>query len=75
MIFEKIKGLIVEELKIPAEKISPESRISEDLGADSMDAVELIMKVEEEFNIQISDEAAQGIRTVGDLVKVIESLQ
>lgn len=72
MVFEKIKELIVSELKIPADKISLESRISEDLGADSIDAVELIMNIEEEFDIQISDEAAQTIKTVGDLVRIIE---
>lgn len=75
MIFEQIKAFIVEELNIPAEKIKLESRISEDLGADSIDAVELIMQAEDEFDISIDDDAAMGIKTIQDLVNVIESLK
>lgn len=74
MIFEKIKGLIEEEMNIPADQITLESKIAEDLGADSIDAIELIMGIEEEFGIEISDEEAMNIKTVGDLVKVIEKL-
>jgi len=75
MIFERIQELIEQEMNIPAENISSESRIAEDLGADSIDAIELIMGVEEEFDIEISDEVAMDIKTVGDLVKVIEELK
>lgn len=75
MIFERIREMIVEELNVPVEKIKMESRLAEDLGADSIDAVELIMNIEDEFEIQVSDEQAQNIKTVGDLVKYIESVK
>ncbi|MDX9692200.1 MAG: acyl carrier protein [Acholeplasmataceae bacterium] len=75
MIFERVKEMIVEELNVPAEKITMQSRLAEDLGADSIDAVELIMNIEDEFEIQVSDEQAQNIKTVGDLVKYIESVK
>lgn len=74
MVFERIKEMIVEELNVPADKITMEAKLSEDLGADSIDAVELIMNIEDEFSIQVSDEEAQNIKTVGDLVKYVESL-
>lgn len=73
MIFERVKEMIVEGLNVPAEKVSLTSRLAEDLGADSIDAVELIMNIEDEFKIQVSDEQAQSMKTVGDLVKYIES--
>lgn len=74
MVFERIKELVAQEMNIPAEKISLESRINEDLEADSIDAIELIMGVEEEFDIEISDDEAMGIKTIGDLVNVINKL-
>ena len=74
MIFERIKEMIVEELNVPEEKVTMQARLAEDLGADSIDAVELIMNIEDEFNVQVSDEEAQNIKTVGDLVKYIEAL-
>jgi len=74
MVFEKIKAMIVEELNVPEEKVTLGARLAEDLGADSIDAVELIMNIEDAFNIEVSDEVAQSIKTVGDLVKYIESL-
>lgn len=73
VIFERVKEMIVEELNVPAEKVTLASRLAEDLGADSIDAVELIMNIEDEFKIQVSDEQAQNIKTVGDLVKYIEA--
>lgn len=73
MIFERVKEMIVEALNVPAEKVTLESRLAEDLGADSIDAVELIMNIEDEFNIQVSDEQAQSVKTVGDLVKYINA--
>ncbi|MFA7423350.1 MAG: acyl carrier protein [Acholeplasmataceae bacterium] len=73
MVFERVKEMIVEELSVEAEKVTLESRLAEDLGADSIDAVELIMNIEDEFEIQVSDEEAQNIKTVGDLVKYIEA--
>lgn len=74
MVFERVKKMIVEELNVPQEKVTMEARLAEDLGADSIDAVELIMNIEDEFEIQVSDEQAQNIKSVGDLVKYIESL-
>ncbi|MBE0701130.1 MAG: acyl carrier protein [Acholeplasmataceae bacterium] len=74
MVFERIRAMIVEELNVPEEKIKLESRLAEDLGADSIDAVELIMNIEEAFDVQVSDEEAQNIKTVGDLVRYIEAL-
>jgi acyl carrier protein len=75
MVFETIKRLIVEELNVSEDKVTQEARLAEDLGADSIDAVELIMNIEEAFDIQVSDEDAQGIKTVGDLVKYVEALK
>jgi acyl carrier protein len=74
VVFERVKKMIVEELNVPQEKVTMEARLAEDLGADSIDAVELIMNIEDEFNIQVSDEQAQNIKSVGDLVKYIEAL-
>jgi acyl carrier protein len=71
-IFEKVKDLIVDQLGVDASKVTPEASFVEDLGADSIDIVELIMALEEEFGITISDEDAQKIRNVGDAVKYIE---
>jgi acyl carrier protein len=75
MVFETIKRLIVEELNVSEDKVTQDARLAEDLGADSIDAVELIMNIEEAFDIQVSDEDAQGIKTVGDLVKYVEALK
>ena len=75
VIFDRIKTMIVEELNVPEEKVTMEARLAEDLGADSIDAVELIMNIEDAFDIQVSDEEAQNIKTVGDLVKYIEALE
>ena len=73
MYFEKVRKLIADELSIDESKITLESRLSEDLGADSLDAVELIMALEDEFGVEVSDEIAQSIRTVGDIVKILEN--
>lgn len=72
-VFEKVKDLIVDQLGVDASKVTPEASFIEDLGADSIDIVELIMALEEEFGITISDEDAQKISTVGDAVKYIEA--
>lgn len=69
---EKVKLIIVDLLSIDEGKISPEARFREDLEADSLDLVELIMAFEEKFGGEISDEAAQKITTVGEAVKYIE---
>ena len=72
MVFEKVKKIIAEELNIDAAKITMESNLVEDLEADSLDAVEIIVRIEDEFGLQVDDEAAESVRTVGDLVKCIE---
>ncbi|MDD3191361.1 MAG: acyl carrier protein [Bacilli bacterium] len=70
--FEKVKAIIANELGIDENKITMEARLSEDLGADSLDAVELIMAIEDEFNISVNDEAAQKIHKVSDIVEFVE---
>lgn len=70
--FERIQGIIVELLGVDAAKVVPEARFREDLEADSLDLVELIMAFEEEFGAEISDEDAQKITTVGQAVTYIE---
>ncbi|MDD4000043.1 MAG: acyl carrier protein [Bacilli bacterium] len=74
MVFEKVKKIIAKELNLKEEEIQVNSRFAEDLGADSLDAVELIMAIEEEFDVQVSDEAAQNIRKVSDIVEYLESI-
>lgn len=73
MTFDKIKTIILSELKVDSDKITRDDRLSEDLGADSLDAVELIMNIEDEFDISISDDEAQDIKTVGQLVDFVDS--
>lgn len=75
MVFEKVKGIVVDQLDIEEEKVVAEASITEDLGADSLDVVDLVMSIEEEFDIEIPDEAVEGIKTVGDIVKYIENNQ
>ena len=72
-IFEDVKAVIAEELEVEESQISYESLIVDDLGADSLDVVELIMRLEEKFEIEIPDEDAEKIQTVGDAVKFIEA--
>ncbi len=71
-IFEKVKAIIVEQLGVDEGKVTPGARFREDLEADSLDLVELIMAFEEEFGGEISDEEAQGITTVGEAVAYLE---
>ncbi|HLF28342.1 MAG TPA: acyl carrier protein [Anaerolineae bacterium] len=71
--FDRIKGIIVELLGVDASKVTPEARFREDLEADSLDLVELIMAFEEEFGGEISDEDAQTITTVGQAVEYIST--
>lgn len=73
MVFEKVKKIIVEELNVAEEKVTMEANLVEDLEADSLDAVEIIVRIEEEFDLQVDDEAAENVKTVGDLVKFIEA--
>ena len=72
-VFEDVKEIIVDQLGVDADSVTKESRFREDLEADSLDIVELIMAFEDKFGGEISDEDAQSITTVGDVVKFIES--
>ena len=72
MVFEKVKKIINEVISIEEEKITLDANLENDLGADSLDAVEIIMLLEDEFDISLDDEATQNIKTVSDLVKFIE---
>lgn len=73
MIFEKVKKLISKELDVLETKITLETRLSEDLGADSLDAVELVMALEDEFGISVSDDDAKDLNTVKAIVEYIEN--
>lgn len=75
MVFEKVKSLVADQLDVEEEKVTAEASITEDLGADSLDVVDLVMSIEEEFDIEIPDEAVENIKTVGDIVSYIESNQ
>ncbi len=69
---EKVKDIIVEQLGVNPEQVTPQASFIEDLGADSLDIVELVMAFEEEFNVEIPDDAAETIVTVGDAVRFLE---
>lgn len=69
---DKITDIIVEQLGVKREEVTPEASFVDDLGADSLDTVELVMALEEEFGIEIPDEDAEKIQTVGDAIKYIE---
>ena len=72
MNLEKVKELLADQLNISKDKINADSRIIEDLGADSLDMVEMLMTLEDEFGISISDEEAVNLKTVSDIVNYIE---
>ena len=72
MIFEKLKDIIAEQLSVEADDISMDSNIQDDLGADSLDVVDLITTIEDEFDLSIPDEAVEEIKTVGDIVNYVE---
>ena len=75
MIFEKIKKLLAEQINISEDEIKMESDIINDLGADSLDVVEMLMSVETEFNVTVPDEVAMDMKTIGDVVSFIEKNQ
>lgn len=70
---DKIREIVVEQLGVDAEQVVPEAKFVEDLGADSLDTVELIMAFEEEFDVEIPDTDAEKIKTVQDVIDYIES--
>lgn len=69
---EKVRDIIVDQLGVNAEQVVLAARFIEDLGADSLDTVELVMAFEEEFSIEVPDEEAEKLQTVGDVVKYVE---
>lgn len=73
MVFERVIEIVANELNVSKDEITLETDIQADLGADSLDAVELMMALEEEFNTEIPDEEAQGFKTIKDIVKFLEN--
>ena len=73
MSFEKVKKLLCEQLNISEDKVTLESKVIDDLGADSLDVVEMLMTLEDEFNITVSDEESVALKTVGDIVTLIDA--
>ena len=72
MVFEKLKDIIVDQLGVEKDDVAMDANIQEDLGADSLDIVDLITTIEDEFELSIPDEAVENIKTVGDIVNYIE---
>ena len=73
MVFEKIRKILCEQLDLEEDDVTVESNIAEDLGGDSMDVVDLIMSIEDEFGIEVPDDQVENIKTVGDIVNYIEN--
>jgi len=73
VIFEKVKAILVDQLDVDEDAITMDSSIIDDLGADSLDVVDMVMSLEEEFDTEIPDEEIEGMKTVGDIVKFIEA--
>ena len=73
MVFEKVKAILSDQFDVEEDSITQETVIAEDLGADSLDVVDLLMSIEDEFEIEIPDTEIENIKSVGDLVKYIES--
>ncbi len=72
MIFDRVRDILAEQLDISEDSITSDSSIVDDLGADSLDIVDLVMSLEDEFDTEIPDEAIENIKTVGDIVHYIE---
>lgn len=73
--FDDVKAVVVEQLNVSGDEVKPESKFVEDLGADSLDVVELVMALEEKFDIEIPDDQAEKIKTVQDALDFIESIK
>ncbi|MFM2242016.1 MAG: hypothetical protein RLZ97_871 [Verrucomicrobiota bacterium] len=69
---DRVKDIIVEQLGVNADQVTPEAKFIEDLGADSLDTVELVMAFEEEFEIEVPDEEAEKLQSVGDVVTYVQ---
>ena len=74
-IFDDVKEVVVEQLNVSPDEVNEDSKFVDDLGADSLDVVELVMALEERFDIEIPDEEAENLSTVGDAVRFVENLQ
>ena len=72
---QRVKDIIVEQLGVKPDQVVPAAKFIEDLGADSLDTVELVMALEEEFGIQVPDEQAEKLQSVGDVIKYVEEAQ
>ncbi|MBP9902780.1 MAG: acyl carrier protein [Verrucomicrobiota bacterium] len=72
---QRVKDIIVEQLGVKPDQVTPEAKFIEDLGADSLDTVELVMALEEEFGNEIPDEQAEKLQSVGDVIKFVEDQQ
>ena len=72
MIFDKVRSIIVDQLDVDEDKVTLNASIQDDLGADSLDIVDLVMSFEDEFDLEIPDDQVENIKTVGDVVKYIE---
>lgn len=75
MVFEKIRDILCEQLDLEEDQVSMDSNIADDLGADSLDIVDMLMSIEDEFEVEIPDEEIDNIKTVGDAVAYIEKNQ
>ena len=73
MIFDKIKSILAEQLDADIDQMTMDTDIAKDLGADSLDVVELLMSIEDEFSVEIPDEEIENIKTIGELVEYIEA--
>ena len=73
MVLEKVKAILAEQFDVEEDTITTETSVAEDLGADSLDVVDLLMSIEDEFEIEIPDTEIENMKTVGDLVKYIEA--
>ena len=73
MVLDKLKGMVAEQLGVSEDEVKPESRLKEDLQADSASVMMLVMDVESEFGIEVEDDAIETVKTVGDMVKYIEA--
>ena len=73
MVLEKVRDILCDQLDVEEEQVTLDASITDDLGADSLDVVDLVMSIEEEFDLEFPDEEVENIKTVGDIVKYIES--
>ena len=72
MVLEKVKAILAEQFDVDEDKITADTDLQEDLGADSLDVVDLLMSIEDEFDVEVPDEEIENIKTVGDIVRYIE---